>query len=1098
MEKSNWTRIKQIVDEAIHREPEERGAFLDDACEGNDSIRREVESLLASFDRADGFLEAPAFEAVTEQIHAIRKGQVVGHYEILRTLGEGGMGVVYLGRDNKLDRLVAIKVLNTRYGRHEDNVRRFVREAKAASALNHPNILTIHEVGDFEGSHFIVSEYIDGRTLRDIIKTEKLDVGTIVNLVGQIASALAAAHKARIVHRDLKPENVIVRDDGYVKVLDFGLAKLVAESESSALTKKISQRDNSTASGIILGTTSYMSPEQAKGERVDQRTDIFSLGVVLYEMISGRRPFEGNSTAESLANLINKEPEPLETGVPEELRAVIDRMLRKGREERYQTIHEFITDLKVLKAGVDPEFAFDRWQPSNSHNPTAVLPQTTGEEARSTAETSAIYAVWHKRWRVELVIVMLLAIAGSGFWLWNRSNLNWARAQVPRIEEFAKAGRNFEAFDLASQVQDYIPADPTLAALMPTISDTLSVKSEPAGAQVYLKRYQPDEKEATTERHLIGVTPISGLRIPRGAQIVYIEKDGYAPVQTITSTRVLKFATNMTYTLPPAEISRQLIAADAVPEGMVFVQGGEYRLASSSRPTDDKITLADYFIDKYEVSNKDYKQFVSAGGYARQEYWKIPVVRDGRELSWQETMAVFHDRTSLPGPREWSNQNFPDGKADHPVTGITWYEAAAYAEFRGKKLPTVFQWEKAARNGAHQDAALKMPWGDQYPGDSFRYRANFENAGTVPVDSEEFGMSEFGAFNMAGNVSEWVSNQGTDGYFATGGAWGEPPYTFSYFGVYPALFESSKRGFRCARVMAADQAQGDQGGAPLQKDQTVQTYERTSETQFRELARVYDYAKTPLDAEIIETIETADWRREKITFNGAGGKRAIAYLYLPHNATRPLQAVQMVAGSDVEIGITTVPAAAEGWLASVVKSGRALLAVVTEGNSERPWPANYTRPSYESVEWRDLIVNRYTDHRRGLDYLETRDDIDRARIGFVGNSLGASQGVILPAIETRIRSVFLLSAGLPGFFKVNQPAANPINFAPHVLQPKHVLNGRYDENFPVKSVVEPMIKLFPDPKELELYDGPHAPPMEVLVPAINNFFDKTLGPVRRG
>jgi hypothetical protein len=349
---------------------------------------------------------------------------------------------------------------------------------------------------------------------------------------------------------------------------------------------------------------------------------------------------------------------------------------------------------------------------------------------------------------------------------------------------------------------------------------------------------------------------------------------------------------------------------------------------------------------------------------------------------------------------------------------------------------------------------------------------------------------------MAGNVSEWVLNEGSDGYFATGGAWGEPVYTFSYFGVYPGLFESSKRGFRCVRLMAADGASSDQGAAKLQKDLNVETYRRTSDAEFREIARVYDYVKTPLDPEVVETVETADWRREKITFNGAGGKRAVAYLYLPHNAARPLQVVENIAGSDVESGVTAVPLSVEGWLGSVIKSGRAILAVVTEGNLERPWPADFKKPPYDSVEWQDIMVNRYTDYRRGLDYLETRDDIDMTRIGFIGQSLGASQGLILPAVDSRIRSVFLASAGLMSAYKTNQPAANPINFAPHVLQPKYVLNGRFDENFPVQSVVEPMMKLFSAPKQLALYDGPHAPPMEVLVPAMNRFFDQTLGHVR--
>jgi serine/threonine protein kinase/formylglycine-generating enzyme required for sulfatase activity len=1085
--------------------PEERAEYLDRVCNGSD-IRGEVESLLSSLDSAESFLETPAVAGIADALDPpspeLENGRRFAHYEIIRQIGEGGMGVVYLGRDTRLDRPVAIKLLNKRFERNPDNIRRFVQEAKAASALNHPNILTIFEIGEIEGSHYIVSEYIEGITLRDLMKSEKIELPKLVDIISQIAGALATAHKARIVHRDIKPENIIVRDDGYVKVLDFGLAKLLPEHLSGVWTRGIAEDQNSTASGMILGTVNYMSPEQAKGERVDQRTDIFSLGVLLYEMIAGKRPFEGDSAAESFANLINKQPEPIESNgshVFVELQRILGKMLRKNREERYQTMQELIADLREFRYSnfSNPVFEHRPKPESYPQNPTVLMPQTTAAGADTTAETSAIYAVWHKRWRVEGSIVLVLALAAGTYWMCQRSNLNWAKSQVARVEEFARAGKSFEAFDLATQVHDYLPGDPTLAALMPIISDTLTVNTEPAGAQVYLKRYQADENGVFPERRSIGMTPITSVQIPKGPQVVYLEKKGYAPVQTVISNGVIKFANNLIWNPKPSvEISRKLMEAGAVPDKMTFVPGGEYRLASGQRPTDDKVNLDDYFIDKYEVSNKDFKEFVTSGGYSKQDYWKVPVVKDGRTLSWNEAMSLFHDRTRLPAPREWSNQDFPAGRGDHPVTGITWYEAAAYAEFREKKLPTVFQWEKAARNGTHLDASYKMPWGDLFPGDSIKYRANFDNTGTVPVDSEEFGISEFGAFNMAGNVSEWVLNQGPEGHFATGGAWGEPIYTFLYYGDYPDLFASPKRGFRCVRLVTADRASNDQGGAKLQKDLPQPIYPRSTDAQFRELARYYDYAKTPLDAEIVEAIDTSDWRREKISFNGAGGERAIAYLYLPHNAARPLQVVQMLGGSDVDSGITAVPLAAEEWLSSVVKSGRALLAVVVKGNSERPWPPDFVKPRFESIEYRDLLVNRYTDQRRALDYLETRDDVDMSRLGFVGFSSGASTGLIQAAVESRYRSVFLAAAGLPSYFSTNRPDANPINFAPHIRQPKYVLNGRFDENFAGKTALEPMLKLFPEPKEVELYDGPHTPPIEVLVPAMNKFFDKTLGPVR--
>lgn len=1069
-----WQKVREVFDSAIRRAPEERQDFVAQACSDDHSLLIEVESLLSSLDSASGFLESPVSLNNGDDEHPpvkqMEPGTSFGHYEITERIGEGGMGEVFVARDTDLDRKVALKLLSSRITEDKNRVTRFRQEAFATSALNHPNIVTIFEIGKWEGRDFIVTELINGVTLRELLRKKKLSIETSLDIAVQIASALAAAHGAGVVHRDIKPENIMVRKDGLVKVLDFGIAKYrPVDADRKALIE--------TSAGEVIGTAAYMSPEQARGLDVDARTDVWSLGVILYEMIAGKLPFEGSTRSDRVAAILDRDPPPLglsRAKIPADLEQLIKTALEKDRDDRYRDISSMAEDIQRLLGTTG----------GKSHSRLLIAPRSRRG--------------LHYLYYGAICAVGILVVPISGYWLWHSSRLDWAKSQVPHIEEFAKSGKYFEAFDLASQVQGYLPGDPNLAALMPTISDTLTVNSEPAGAQVYLKRYQPDEDGHFPERRLIGTTPVSGLRIARGAQIVYIEKEGHAPVQTVISSRLIRFASNLIFNpTPTVEISRKLLESRAVPEKMTFVSGGEYRLASSTRPTDNKVKLDDYFIDKFEVTNKDYKEFISAGGYLRQEYWKVPVVKDSRTLSWNEAMSLFRDRTGLPAPREWSNQDFPADKAAHPVTGVTWYEAAAFAEFKGKKLPTVFQWEKAARNGEHQDASYKMPWGDLFPGDSIKHRANFEDPGTVPVDSHEFGISEFGAFNMAGNVSEWVLNQGVDGYFATGGAWGEPVYTFSYFGDYPGLFASSKRGFRCVRLLTSEQSSGDQGGAMFQRDLAIPNYPRTTDAQFRELSRSYDYAKTPLDAEVLEVTETADWRREKIAFNGAGGERAIAYLYLPRSAAPPYQVVQILPGSDVDNGVTAVSVGVEGWLGSVIKAGRALLAVVVKGNSERPWPDNFKKPGYDSVEYRDLLVNRYTDHRRGLDYLETRNDIDIGRLGFVGISSGASTGLILPAVETRYRSVFLSASGLPSYFMTNKPDANPINFASHIRQPKFVLNGRFDENYPGKTVLEPMLKLFPEPKELELYEGPHAPRPEVLIPAINKYFDRTLGPVRR-
>ncbi|MEP6903711.1 MAG: serine/threonine-protein kinase, partial [Actinomycetota bacterium] len=353
MAQKNWRHVKEIFADALRQTPENRGQFLDRVCGEDKPLRREIESLLSSYDNAESFMEKPAVGEMAndfEKNRKLEKGKCFGHYEVLEQIGAGGMGEVYLAKDKKLDRRVAIKILKEKFSRHETNLNRFIQEAKSASALNHPNILVIHEIGEADDAHFIVSEFIEGKTLRDLIGKSPMKLSEVLEISIQIANALSAAHAANIVHRDIKPENIIVRPDGYVKILDFGLAKLVEQKAIGLEDAAVKQND--TAKGVILGTVNYMSPEQAKGEKVDERTDIFSFGVMLYEMITGRTPFAGNTMSETFANLINAEPQLLShfaANVPEELERIIAKTLRKNRDERYQTMKDLLSNLKDLR-----------------------------------------------------------------------------------------------------------------------------------------------------------------------------------------------------------------------------------------------------------------------------------------------------------------------------------------------------------------------------------------------------------------------------------------------------------------------------------------------------------------------------------------------------------------------------------------------------------------------------------------------------------------------------------------------------------------------------------------------------------------------------
>ena len=400
-----WGRIERLYHEALEREQSERASFLAEACEGDEELRREVESLLRFDLRAKHFIESPALEvAARAQAGAQEEtliGRMIGHYRILSLLGEGGMSEVYLALDTSLERRVALKLLPAKFTQDADRLRRFIQEAKAASALNHPNIIIIHEIGVTDDIHFVATEYIEGQTLRQLMEGAPLALNRAIDMTTQIANALAVAHAAGIVHRDIKPENVMIRPDGYLKVLDFGIAKLLTGGqgegdgtterhwdgetgrqgdgatgglgdkeiegvEEEKLRREIENRPVPpsprppvapslrpsapyTEAGMVLGTTPYMSPEQARGQAVDVRTDIFSLGVLLYEMIAGRLPFDGATRKDIIYAITGREPPPLGAGAPAALREIVSRALRKDRAERYQSVNELLGDLRQLK-----------------------------------------------------------------------------------------------------------------------------------------------------------------------------------------------------------------------------------------------------------------------------------------------------------------------------------------------------------------------------------------------------------------------------------------------------------------------------------------------------------------------------------------------------------------------------------------------------------------------------------------------------------------------------------------------------------------------------------------------------------------------------
>jgi eukaryotic-like serine/threonine-protein kinase len=996
------------------------------------------------------------------------RGSTVSHFRLLDVLGAGGMGVVYRAEDVRLGRTVALKFLLPQFSVDPQAKARFLREAQAAGRLDHPNLCTVFETGETDQGHlFLAMAYYPGETLKArLARDGTVPLARAIDITAQIARGLAYAHDAGVVHRDLKPANLMITPDGTIRILDFGLAKA-----RDLLTL--------TETGVGMGTLAYMSPEQLSGDRVDARTDLWSLGVVLVEMLTGRPPPRGRSPARAMRD---DDAQTDGSGVrqpdevPETVVRVAEKLLRDDPAERYQSARELLSDLGAERAPGDDALVGASPQDRPVSPPSRVERQLPGVESRSRG------GVLNSR-RLSLftypVIALLVVVLGATiFWFLKRErDRHWLVDEtIPRMEQQLDVADWESAFALARQAEARVPGSRELAEFWPRMSWRVTIRSEPAGAMVFRQAYG----RAGDRWEELGRTPLVDIRIPYGLSRLRLELDGYRPLMRALGGGHLNWEE-----LTPADPDMLLVGPErykldsekTLPAGMVRVS--EWRFVDGR----DTLAMRDFFLGRYEVTNAEFKAFVDAGGYRQPGLWD-PIVVKRRTAPFEEAMARFVDRTGQAGPSTWEGGDYPEGEGDFPVSGVSWYEAAAYARFVRRALPTAHHWQQALANAM-------FPW--------LLPASNFTGKGPRRV-SESRAMSQYGAFDMTGNVREWTSTAIGDERIILGGSWNDPYYIAGTNDTSaPADDRSAGNGIRLA-MMQDEPAIAARISAPIAARTTTAQVVRqapVADPIYAAYSRVFDYDRGPLDPSIEDVDTTRVWIRQRIQFNaGYGNERMLLHLYVPTAATPPYQAVVYWPGWDTFF-LDDIDEYFAKQVDFIVKSGRAVAFPIYRGTLARRIGNQRTRPMFGTAEYRDNAIYGVKDLRRTIDYLETRRDVDRDAIAFFGYSWGGVNGPVAMAQEPRIR-VGVIQIGLLPPMEAT-PEVDPINALPRVNVPILMFSGEFDPMVPAENARRyfELIGSPPTKKRHVMAVGGHFIPRDLLIRETLAWLDAYLGRVSR-
>jgi formylglycine-generating enzyme required for sulfatase activity/dienelactone hydrolase len=938
------------------------------------------------------------------------------------------MGEVYRARDTRLDRTVAIKVAREKFSE------RFRHEARAIARINHPNICTLYDVGP----NYLIMEFVDGGTLRHRLAEGPCPEGEALDVAIQVAKGLKEAHQEGITHRDIKPSNLMVSRQGPVKIMDFGLAKLSRAAPSSEdETETLAM----TAAGAVMGSPAYMSPEQVHGDVVDSRTDIWSLGVVLYEMLSGQLPFHGAHSTAMMRSILLDDPAPttrLREGLKPELDQVIAKALAKDPAHRYQTAAEFLEDLECLRRGAGPHHS---------------------DEFRKLRRRVS-------RRTVTAIAAVLLVLAGAA-WLGNRQWRGWSarNRDLPQMERLLGENRIPEAFRLARQAAPYVSTDRQYQRLWKEVAVPMTITTTPEGALVEVQPYS----EPNGEWLRLGVTPVTNVIVPRTYLRWRVTKQGFAVMLGSRPAGGRPLSLNLE---PEGDIT----------PGMVRIPGGAFTVNVGQVGQLPNVSLESYLLDKFEITNRQYAEFIAAGGYMKREFWKQRFTRENRELAWEEAMAQFRDATGRPGPSSWEGGRFPGGQAEHPVTGVSWFEAAAYAEYSNKSLPSIFHWFRAADLGM---GPYLLP------------ASNFTRKGSAPVGRFQ-GIGPYGNYDMAGNAKEWCWTATSDGLrFILGGGWNEPSYQFNDADARSPWDRAPLNGFRLMKHLKPPKAEALAPQARVFRDYARE--KPISDEAFAVVPSLYAYEQTPLNPRVEEEDASHEaWTKQKVTVDAAyGGERLPVYLFLPKGAKPPFQVVVYCPGaSALRSNSSKVLIHFPDTVDFILHSGRALVYPVYFGMYERRRP--YSGVTISNVLRRELFGNSTKDLGRAIDYLETRKDFNVKKLAYMGTSYGASNGIIWSTLEQRIKTCVYQDGGF--FFADRTPDVDPFHFAPRQKKPTLMLNGRYDFTFPLETSQKHLFRLLGTPaadKRHVVFDTSHDVSVmrAQFVREVLNWLDKYLGRV---